>query len=90
MKTEKQIQDEVRLWALESLLCQVSAVFMTMLPPGGAELAFSGLLAAAKKNSFPDLDPALSDHYAAELEIAVKRLVKLQKAYMADARKKSG
>jgi hypothetical protein len=64
-------------------------VLLTTIPPETAESILQGLLNAAK-NVFPGVDPELSDHYSAEFEAAMQRLVTMQKEYMAEAKKKIG
>jgi hypothetical protein len=83
--TEAEIKAEMRLWALECLVCQLGAIMFQLLPGNGAQLALQALLDGAKKNVFPGVHPALSDHYAAEFESATQRLAKMLREYMESA-----
>lgn len=87
--TEAEIKAEMRLWALECIVCQLYAIILNTLPAGFADATHKQLLDGAKRNAFPGVDPVLSDHYAAELEAAVERLVKMQREYMAVGNRKS-
>jgi hypothetical protein len=88
--TEAEIKAEMRLWALECIVCQHWATWLISLPKGVPDEIHKQLIDGAKKNVFPGVDPALSDHYAAELEAAIQRLVKMQREYMATVSKQSG
>lgn len=85
--TEAKIKAEMRLWALECIVCQLYAILYKTLPPGFSELTFKAVIDGARKNTFPGVDPALSDLYSAELEVALTRLVMMQREYMAAADK---
>lgn len=87
--TEAEIKAEMRLWALECIVCQHWATALIALPPGMAVEIHKQLIDGAKKNVFPGIDPAMSDHYAAEFEAAIQRLVKMQREYMAAGKNKS-
>jgi hypothetical protein len=75
---------EIRLFALESLVCQLYAMIYGMTGEPKSALAKWGkaLLARAKTTGFPTLDPALSDLASAELEDAVSRLLEMQRAIL--------
>jgi hypothetical protein len=89
LMTEDEIKSEMRLWALECIVCQHWATALIALPQSMADEVHKQLLDGAKKNAFPKIDPALSDHYAAEFESALQRLVKMQRDYMAVGKSKS-
>jgi hypothetical protein len=49
--TAAEIKAEMRLWALECLVCQIAASFLKALPAGGAEMALKALSEGAKRNA---------------------------------------
>ena len=85
--TEAEIKAEVRLWALECVVSQLCASLLLKLPDGVPEMMHQQLIDGAKKNVFPKVNPALSDHYSAEFESAIRRLVRMQQEYMVEGRK---
>jgi hypothetical protein len=85
---EQSIKDEMRLYALECLVCQLYALIYRVLPAGAPELTQKAWRDGARKQTFGK-DPALSDLLSAELEIALDRLAEMQNHYLARARPKS-
>ncbi len=85
---EDEIKAEARLFALESVVCQLAAM---MLIQTGGDDALAMLqqqvhqqIAGARQKTFSELsDPALSDLMAAELEAAIGRLGQMQKELVA-------
>ena len=80
--TEEQIKAEMRLSALEFLVCRVWAAFNVA---GGAtnqddERRGREFLSGASRQIFPGLDPAMSDHATAEWNAALERLLTMQTA----------
>ncbi len=80
---EAEIKREARLYALEVLVCQLHVMFYrAQYGDSGvsfAVLARSAVVQAhAQRLTFPSLDPAMSDLFAAEIEAAVSRLQKMQ------------
>jgi hypothetical protein len=78
--TENEIKAEVRLYALE---CVVSQLAVTMHAMAGSPFeTFAAvqkqMLEGTRNRSFPDISPAESDLYSAELENAVGRLLDMQ------------
>jgi hypothetical protein len=68
----------MRLWALETLVCNLLVMLCASNPHPHA--AFEALrekvIAAAQQRAFPEAnDPALFEYYAAELRDAVTRLM---------------
>ena len=61
--------------AHEHVVCQLSLLLYRLLPPGSASVMHQGTKASAP---FPGLDPALSDLFSAELELALDRLAGMQ------------
>jgi hypothetical protein len=80
-KNEDAIKLEMRLNAIEYLLCQL---WVNILKNAGAteekfDESSQAMLAHLKTQTFPGLDPGWSDLAAGELEEAVARLVGMQR-----------
>jgi hypothetical protein len=75
---EKDIKNEARIMAHEHVVCQLSLLLYRLLPPGSASVMHQGTKASAQRLTFPGLDPALSDLFSAELELALDRLAGMQ------------
>jgi hypothetical protein len=84
---EEIIKAEMRLYALECLVCQLYAFLGRTLPPGMIEETQKQWIDGAKKKGFGG-DPAFSDLLSAELEDALKRLVEMQNFYLGKSDKK--
>jgi hypothetical protein len=80
MIDEKAIKAEIRLYVLESAVCQLWATLyeMTGDPAAAFEQKRAALIETARQLAFPSLDPAMSDLAAAEIEEAAERLLKMQ------------
>jgi hypothetical protein len=77
MDNEEAIRAEMRLWALEVLVCNLFAV-MCASDPAPLELferTRDQMISGARQRTFGDFDPAQSDLFSAELEAAVTRLM---------------
>jgi hypothetical protein len=85
--SEEEIKNEMRLYALEIVVSQLWAMTFRQLPPGAFEGTRAAWLGGARKHSFPDLDPAISDHLAGELENALMRLVGMMKSHLEAGKK---
>jgi len=76
---EKQIKTEMRMRALEVVVTTLLALNCVQSTPDDPLGAFAKmrekLAEAASSWVFPDLDPTMSDHYAAELTEALNRLL---------------
>ncbi|MDR3489336.1 MAG: hypothetical protein P4M05_31120 [Bradyrhizobium sp.] len=68
------IQDEMRLFALETVVCQLWAMTFAQLPSGAFEKTRSAWLEGARQKTFAGADAATSDLFSAELEGALERL----------------
>jgi hypothetical protein len=77
---EEAIKAEVRLYALESLVCQLYVMIyaLTGKPREALQNRRQTLIGKTRLHSFAGLDPTMSDYAAAELESAVDRLLKMQ------------
>jgi len=85
MIEEKAIRLEMRLSAIEFLLCKFVATFLVVGQKTERELEVwrKNMRETLQKQTFDGLDPAISDVAAAELEEAVDALLGLLKKHMA-------
>jgi hypothetical protein len=75
MSIEDNIKTEVRLFALESIVCQLAAgVYRTMPRAVFDAVKQQALQSTQTQALFPGLDPAYSDVISAEFADAVERL----------------
>jgi len=80
---EDAVKAEMRLFALETITCQLWATVLMQQPPDIATKIHSAWLGGAKKHAFPGVDdPGVSDLYSAEFEGAMQRLVEMQKSHL--------
>lgn len=89
---EHAIRLEMRLGAIEFML---GSVFVALVEASGqsvrqVEEMLKRLVADARRQTFPGLDPAMSDLASAEWGEAVERLVAYHKAMLAQSRGKPG
>jgi hypothetical protein len=85
VEDERAIRAEMRLWALEVLVCNLLVMLCASDsdPQAAFELVRQGMIAGAGQRTFPEVaDPALSDLYAAELQVAVTRLMEMGRTQM--------
>ncbi|MGP0088473.1 MAG: hypothetical protein ACLPKB_00680 [Xanthobacteraceae bacterium] len=91
--TEDEIKAEMRLWALEVLVCNLVAIW-SLTDRNPADLlrqTREQMIEGARKRTFPEAaDPALSDLYSAELESAVARLMDMGSEQMRLVLKRAG
>ena len=85
--TENEVRTEARLYALECVFCQMSALLHLQVggadPLSALEQQRQQALQGARQKTFPELDdPALSDLMSAELEAAVDRLARMERALL--------
>jgi hypothetical protein len=85
MSLEKIVRDEMRLSAIEFLLCRFVAVMAIAAGKTDQDLDHwrTEMQETLQKQTFSGLDPATSDAAAAELEAAVDALFELLKTHMA-------
>ena len=88
MNQQESIEAEMRLWALECLVSQLYAIIYqsTGDPMGSFEKRSALLLERARTMPFPGLDAAMSDLASGELEVAVKRLLGMQRELLEKGR----
>jgi hypothetical protein len=86
--TEDEIKSEMRLFALESLVCQQSAILFQLVR-GSFEIARQQMKSGTQRPVFGGDDPALSDLLSAELEQAMDRLYKIIETHLGTARKQA-
>lgn len=78
------IKLETRIWALECLFSlQMAGAHAGAIDPAKsfAEMR-DALVAKARAQAFPKLDPAMSDHLSAEFETAIARLLDMQRVWL--------
>jgi hypothetical protein len=77
VEDERAIRAEMRLWALEVLVCNVVAVLLASdsAPQELLERTRRQMIEGARRRTFDGLDAAQSDLFSAELEAAVTRLM---------------
>jgi hypothetical protein len=72
--TEDSIQAEMRLFALESIVCQHFATLYLTMPRAIFDEVQKQAIEGAKEQTFPGVDAAQSDLFSAELQAALERL----------------
>ncbi|WP_027055704.1 hypothetical protein [Mesorhizobium erdmanii] len=74
---EDELKGEVRLYALEWMICQMASVLLRASgdPAGILAKTREQALAGARQKTFANVNPAVSDLLSAELESAVDRLL---------------
>jgi hypothetical protein len=78
---ENAIKPEMRLWALELLVCNLYAI-MAVSSPGLMKRTFDQMIAGARVRGFEGYDPAMSDLLSAELESALARMMDMANSQM--------
>jgi hypothetical protein len=89
MADEIEIKAECRFYALEVMFCRLLATtFRQMGAAGDAMLEETRQqsLEGARQQTFPALDPAMSDLVSAELESAIDRLLGMTKSLLETGR----
>lgn len=74
MSIEDTIKAEVRLFALETIVCQNLATVYQRMPREIFDAVKKQALEGARRQAFPGLDAAYSDLISAEFEAALARL----------------
>jgi hypothetical protein len=74
MTSEDSIQTEMRLFALESIVCQHFASLYLTMPRAIFDETQKQAIEGAKTQTFPGVDPAQSDLFSAEFQSALERL----------------
>ena len=89
MSLEDTIKTEVRLFALESIVCQNAAAQYMTMPRAIFDAVKQQALQSVQTNAlFPGLDPAYSDLVSAEFEAAVTRLYGMIEHHLDTAQKR--
>ena len=86
MSSEDDVKAECRLHAVEWAVSLLFAAHFRQAGDAGAvllEQRRQEALAAARQQTFPSFDPAMSDLYSAELEASIDRLLGMAKAFLA-------
>ena len=74
MSVEDAIKNEVRLFALESIVCQNLAAAYRAMPREVFDVVKQQAMQSVRNQPFPGFDAAHSDLISAEFETAVERL----------------
>jgi len=72
---EDAIKQEARLIAIEYVLTHVAKAAYLRFPAAVIELAHTNIRQGLREESFPGADPALADHFSAEISENVDRLL---------------
>jgi hypothetical protein len=72
--SEKAVKDELRLFALESIVCQHISQLYQLLPEGTFDAVRQQAIEGTRRQTFAGADAAHSDLFSAELETAIDRL----------------
>jgi hypothetical protein len=80
--SEQAIKNELRLFALESVVCQHLAQLYQMLPKGTFDAVRKQAIEGTKRQTFAGADAAYSDLFSAELEEAIERLYGMIKHHL--------
>jgi len=72
--TEDQIKTEMRLFALESIVCQRFATHYLQMPREIFDAIQKQAIEGAQRQTFPEFDPAFSDLLSAEFQASLERL----------------
>ena len=82
--TEEEVRGEARLYALEWAVSQIWCVSLmaTGIPRTFLKEIRGQALQGARSLTFPSVDPAMSDLYASEIEVAIDRLLAMLQALL--------
>ena len=87
MTPEDAVKAEVRLLALESIVCQVFATLFQTMPREIFDAVKRRAMEGARRQTFPGLDAAYSDLISAEFEAALTRLYSMIQHHLDTAQK---
>ena len=85
MSMEDEVKAECRFYALERSFCLLQAAIYRQMGAAGPvmlEETRKQAIESAQRQTFPALDPAMSDLVSAELEAAVNRLLSMTKQFL--------
>jgi hypothetical protein len=88
MTTEDSIQTEMRLFALESIVCQHLAGIYQAMPRAIFDEVKKQAAEGAKKQTFPGLGAVYSDLLSAELLTSLERLYGIIQHHLDNAQKR--
>jgi hypothetical protein len=88
MSAEDIIKAEMRLFALESIVCQHLAMLYRSMPPEFFDSVKKQAIAGAQRQPFAGADAAHSDLFSAELEAALERLYAMIQHHLDTAQKR--
>lgn len=89
---EDAIRAEMRLYALELVVSAHYATLHRQMPDPmiSVEMLRQAMIIKSRNQTFRGLDASVSDHAAAELEIAIDRLAGMQKGFLTESPKTRG
>jgi hypothetical protein len=90
MDREQTIKNEMRLFALESIVCQHLATLYQQMPREIFDAVRQQSLDSTQRQTFAGTDAAHSDLFSAELEAAVDRLYKMIGSHLEKGPTKEG
>jgi hypothetical protein len=88
MNPEDAIKDDVRLFALETIVCQSLATLYQAMPREVFDAVKRQAMDGARKQAFPGLDAAYSDVISAEFETALERLYSMIQHHLDTAQRR--
>ena len=88
MSIEDTIKAEVRLFALESIVCQTVATLYQVMPREIFDAVKKQAIEGARTQAFPGLDAAYSDLISSEFEVALARLYSMIQHHLDTAEKR--
>lgn len=87
---ESAVKFEMRLFALESIVCQHLATFYQSQSPQLFEAVRKQAIEGTKRQTFAGANPEQSDLLSAELETAIDRLYSMIKSHLEKVRTREG
>jgi hypothetical protein len=88
MTIEDSIKAEVRMFALESIVCQFAASQFQTMPRAVFDTVQKRALEGAQTHVFPGFDPAYSDVVSSEFEAVLKNLYSMIQHHLDTAQKR--
>lgn len=88
MNIEKHLKDDVRLFALETIVTQYLATVYTQMPREIFDAVQKQSISGARGLTFPAVDAATSDMISAEIEEAMDRLYKMIQSHLDKTKKR--
>lgn len=80
--SEEAIKNELRLFALESVVCQHLATVYQQMPREVFDAVQKQAIEGTRRQTFAGTDAAHSDLFSAELEAAIRRLYGMMQSHL--------